>query len=202
MLSIYDKKFLKYGIPLKIDSTRIVKYLKTIELPKEGNSYVASDEKFESIPEIKELGEKYYKGNFEAGYCNGHNALLNCGEYHGCPEINIAAEDATLFLATQEDIVDGKIDSSKFEEVLLKKGEAILLNPFVLHFSPCRVGKDGFHVAVILSKGTNLDLLEKSDDPLLWKVNKWLLAHKESKQASLGAYIGITGENRHGSLAD
>lgn len=201
MLSIYDKEFLKYGIPIKINSTPIVDYLNTLKLPDEGNIYVASDEVFEKIPEIKELGEKYYKGNFEAGYCNGHNILLNCGEYHDCPEINIAANDVTLFLATQDDVVDGKIESNKFVEVLIKKGEAIVLHPYILHFSPCRVGKDGFHVAVILSKYTNLDLTEKSSDPLLWKRNKWLIAHKDTKQASLGAYVGIIGENRHGSLA-
>ena len=77
-----------------------------------------------------------------------------------------------------------------------------MLYPGVLHFSPCRTSKEGFHVAVILSKGTNLDLKESHpEDPWLWKTNKWLLAHKDTVQASQGAYVGITGNNRYGSLA-
>lgn len=40
-----------------------------------------------------------------------------------------------------------------------------------------------------------MDLTDHPTDKTLWKINKWLLAHKDSKQASLGAYIGIVGEN-------
>ena len=201
MLRIHDKGFRKYGLPLEVDATEAIEYLKKLELPPEGNIYRASDPAFERIPLIQSLGATFFGGPFQAGYVNGRNAYLNCAEYHDCPEINIAAEDATLFLATLDQIKDGKIDSSSFEEVLLKKGDVVLIYPSVLHFSPCLTSPDGFHVAVILSKGTNLDLTEKPDSPLYWKKNKWLLAHPESKQARDGAYVGIVGENRRGGLA-
>ena len=202
MLTIHDPIFLRFGFPIDdVDTSEVVAYLNTLKLPETGNMYVASDEKFEDISLIKERGKRFYAGSFEGGYCCGDNVLLNCGEFHDCPEINIAANDATLFLASLSDIKDGKIDSSKFVEVLVKKGEAVLIYPGTLHFSPCKVGEDKFRVAVILSKGTNLDLEEPTTDPCLWKKNKWLIAHEESKQAKLGAYVGITGVNRRGSLA-
>ena len=202
MLTIHDPAFLRFGFPIDdVDTSEAIAYLNTLRLPETGNMYVASDKKFEKISLIKEIGNRFYAGNFEGGYCCGDNVLLNCGEYHDCPEINIAADDVTLFLATLSDIKDGKIDSSKFKEVHIKKGEAVLIYPGVLHFSPCKVGENKFRVAVILSKNTNLDLDEPSTDPLLWKKNKWLIAHEDSKQAKLGAYVGITGVNRRGSLA-
>ena len=40
----------------------------------------------------------------------------------------------------------------------------------------------------------DLENKPKFDDKL-WKVNKWLYAHKDTKEASNGAYIGIVGEN-------
>ena len=50
-------------------------------------------------------------------------------------------------------------------------------------------------MAVFLHKGTNLPLESKTSDPKLWAVNKWLYAHKDTKQARDGAYVGIVGEN-------
>ena len=61
--------------------------------------------------------------------------------------------------------------------------------------------KDRDRINVILPKGTNTPLLKKSDDPLYFMNNKWLIAHKDSPQAQKGAYIGIKGENRKGTLS-
>ena len=33
------------------------------------------------------------------------------------------------------------------------------------------------------------------EDRMLWARNKWLLAHPESRQAKLGAWIGLRGRN-------
>ena len=151
MLDIHDRAFLKYGFPLNnLDTDETIDYLNMLAIPETGNMYVASDKKFEEIGLIKELGEKYYGGNFEGGYCCGDNVLLNCGEFHDCPEINIASEDVTLFLATLSDIKDGKIGADCFEEVLIKKGEIVLIYPGILHFSPCKASENKFRVAVIL----------------------------------------------------
>ena len=201
MLTTDSPEFLRFGFKIEGDVQEVRDYLNTLTLPETGNKYVASDHIFEAIPLINKLGKQYFK-EFQGGYTCGDNALLNCAEYHACPEINIAEDDVTLFLGTLNDIKDHKIDSSSFKELLLKKGEIILIYPGVLHFSPCRVGKKKFKVACLLERGTNLDLKEPSNDPTLWKVNKWLIAHQDSKQASMGAYIGIIGKNRNGSLAE
>jgi hypothetical protein len=69
-----------------------------------------------------------------------------------------------------------------------------------LHFAPCHADPEkGFHVLVVLPEGTNTEKPEITElnleDKLLWARNKWLLAHKDPKQAAKGARIGISGEN-------
>ena len=149
--------------------------------------------KLKSFSEIKET--VYGLGKIESGYCNGYNSKLNCLEYHTCPEVDVASCDLVLLLATMDDVKDGVIDSSLVKAFLLKEGEAVIINPYVFHFSPCKLTSAGFKCAIILTDGTNSDLETKPVDNRLWKVNKWLFAHPESNQAGLGAYIGIKGDN-------
>lgn len=51
----------------------------------------------------------------------------------------------------------------------------------------------------MLPAGTNMDKADISvqteEDRLLWAVNKWLIAHPESKEADQGAAIGLYGTN-------
>ncbi|MGN1295671.1 MAG: DUF4867 family protein [Bacilli bacterium] len=200
MLNLSDESFSKYGKKLDIDVSEIISYLNNIELPLEGNVYVASDEKFEGLKEVKYIQEKFFPSiPMQAGYVVGHNILLNATEYHDSIEINVASEDVTLFLGTQDIIKDGVVKSTDLEEVYIKKNEAFVLNKKILHFSPCATSKNGFRVAVLLPKGTNTPLAEKSNDSLYFMNNKWLIAHKESPQAQKGAYVGIIGENRKGT---
>lgn len=202
MLTIHDRGFLRFGRVIDIDSEEIVNYLSKIKAPETGNSYIASDPEFEKLTTVKALKEQYFGSlDMQAGYCNGNNQFLNCEEYHGCIEINVAADDCTLFLGTLDDIKDEKLDSSVLEEVFVKKGEAFFIYPGTLHFSPCVVHGTPFHMAVLLAKGTNLPLESKDSDSKLFKKNKWLIAHKDAVQASNGAYVGIIGENRRASLA-
>ncbi len=148
------------------------------------------------LPGMAAIRESVFgNGQIETGYCNGYNNKLNCMEYHSCPEVDIARDDLILLLALPSDIVDGTLDPAKVKAFLVKKGQAVILYPYTLHFSPCRLSKEGFRCGVILSAETNKDLEKKSSDAKLWRVNKWLLAHPESKQAAQGAYIGIVGEN-------
>ncbi len=197
ILSVTDPSFKEYGSILNIDSSNIVAYLKNqARMPDENNLYVRDDLLMHSLKGIDEIKESVYGlSDIEVGYCNGYNSLLNCMEYHTCPEVDIAADDLVLLLAAQKDIHEGILDSKDVKAFLLKKGEAVILNPYTLHFSPCKLSEDGFRCAIILTDKTNMDLETSPKEKTLWKVNKWLLAHKESKQASSGAYIGIIGDN-------
>lgn len=197
ILSVTDPSFKEYGSVLNIDSSDIVAYLKNqARMPEENNLYVRDDLLMHSLKGIDEIKESVYGlSDIEVGYCNGYNSFLNCMEYHTCPEVDIAADDLVLLLAAQKDIHEGILDSKDVKAFLLKKGETVILNPYTLHFSPCKLSEDGFRCAIILTDKTNMDLETLPKEKTLWKVNKWLLAHKESKQASSGAYIGIIGDN-------
>lgn len=198
ILSVTDPSFKEYGSIIDIDSSEIVSYLKEkAKMPQiNTNLYQRDDSEMHHLKGIKEIKEQVYGlGDIEVGYCNGYNSLLNCMEYHACPEVDIAANDLVLLLARKEDIHDGILDSKDVKAFLLKENQAVILNPYTLHFSPCKLSEDGFRCAIILSDKTNMDLESVPKGKTLWKVNKWLLAHKDSKQASLGAYIGIVGEN-------
>ena len=136
----------------------------------------------------------------EIGYCNGTNTKLNCFEYHRDSEIDIAADDAILLVARQQDIVDGKIDSSRTEAFLCPKGTGVELYATTLHYAPCSAKKgEGFRVVIVLPKGTNEDAPEitvaNDNDKYLWARNKWLIAHPDSAEAADGAQVGITGDN-------
>ncbi len=195
--SVTDPEFQDYGYVLSFNTDEIVSYLKEkAEMPKENNIYVRDDKDMKSLSGIDEIHEKVYGlGDIEVGYCNGYNSLLNCMEYHSCPEVDIAADDLVLLLARPKDLNDGILDSNDVKAFFVKKGEAVCLYPYTMHFSPCKLSDNGFRCAIILSDKTNMDLDKEVDDKTLWKVNKWLLAHKDSKQATLGAYVGIVGEN-------
>ena len=197
ILSVSDPEFKDYGTVLDFDASAIVNYLENkAKMPEEKNLYVRDDIAMHSLKGIQEIKESIFGlGEIEVGYCNGFNSLLNCMEYHACPEVDIAADDLVLLLGTQQDVVSGVFDSSKAKAFLLKRGETVCLNPYTLHFSPCKLSPKGFRSAIILSDKTNMDLEELKRDAKLWKVNKWLLAHKDTVQAQNGAYIGIAGEN-------
>jgi hypothetical protein len=186
-----------YGRLLKGDFSSAVSYLeRKTPMPEKGNLYVRADEAFLSLPICRGLQEEIFgNGPMEAGYCNGYNSLLNCLEYHACPEIDICASDLVLLLALPSDIVAGQIDTGKVKAFSFKKGQAFVVHPFVFHFSPCKIDPAGFRCAVLLAEGTNSPLAEKPRDPRLWMQNKWLYAHPSSPQASKGAYVGLTGEN-------
>ena len=72
---------------------------------------VPSVAELEDTPAYAQLRDNCYGGMpIEIGYCNGTNTKLNCFEYHRDSEIDIAADDAILLVARQQDIIDGKID--------------------------------------------------------------------------------------------
>lgn len=197
MKTIKDNSFSLYGKVIDLDTSTIVDYLiNQTKMPIENNLYIAHDEKMYDLPIMRYIENKYFgQMEMQTGYCNGFNSKLNALEYHASIEIDIASNDSCLILGRQEDINDGKIFTKDLQIFKMNKGDAVILYPGTLHFSPCKLSDSGFKMAILLPKRTNLDLPYPSIDQKLFKINKWLYAHEESKQAKNGAYIGIIGEN-------
>lgn len=201
--SVSDDAFRTYG--RVVDGYDYKLLLERLEdtTPKPADSviYVPSDAGLEDTPAYAQLRDNCYGGMpIQIGYCNGTNTKLNCFEYHRDSEIDIAADDAILLVARQQDIIDGRIDSSKTEAFLCPKGTAVELYATTLHYAPCSARKgEGFRVVIVLPKGTNEDApkikVTNDNDKYLWARNKWLIAHPDSAEAADGAQAGITGEN-------
>ncbi len=198
--NVTDERFKKYGkVVTGIDFSGLVKALEESTPLPEGVAYVPGLPALESLPVMEELTVKAYgEQPIQIGYCNGHNSMLNALEYHKSSEINVMATDAILLLGCQQDIsADLTYDTAKAEAFLMPKGTAVEIYATTLHYAPCGVGGAGFKVAIVLPKGTNLDL-DKShadgEDGHLTAKNKWLLGHPEGGLPE-GSPMGLVGEN-------
>lgn len=200
--SVLDKEFAPYGKVLGgYDTTCLMTALdETTPLP-DGVGYVPSVASLEATCLFGQLQNNAYGGMpIQIGYCNGHNTKLNCLEYHRDSELNIGLYDFILLVAKQDDIVDGKLDTSKVMAFRATAGQVVEVYATTLHYAPCNAEKNGkFKVVIVLPKGTNTDKPDitplNEEDKWLRACNKWLLAHKDSAEASDGAYIGLTGDN-------
>lgn len=200
-LEIYDvnsSDFLPFGRIIRdINTDEIIKVAEAIEKPAEGSIYVPSEEKFEFLDIAGEIENKCF-GTLpsQIGYCFGHSNFLNATEWHASSEINIAVTPLVLMLAHIWDIKDGKIDSSEFKAFYLPKGTMVEVYSTSLHFCPCEVQKEGFGCVVALPDGTNTSLDIEPDDKMLFRKNKWIIAHNENKPLiERGVIAGISGEN-------
>lgn len=197
--SVTDERFGKYGKVVEgIDFSGLVKAMEETPCP-DDVVYVPGDEKLEALPVMKELTEiTYGELPIQIGYCNGHNCMLNALEYHRSSEINVAATDAILMLGSQQDITkDFTYDTSKVEAFLVPAGVAVEVYATTLHYAPCGVDGAGFKVAIVLPKGTNLDLDKEhkgGEDGHLTAKNKWLLGHPEGGLPE-GSPMGLIGKN-------
>ena len=197
---ITDPAFKKYGrIISDVDVSGLVdRLMETTPLP-EDVVYVASVPELEALPVFEELQTKVYgELPIQVGYCNGHNHKLNAFEYHRCSEVNVAAMDAVLILGALQDVAeDYTYDTSKAEAFLLPRGTAVEVYGTTLHYAPANQGDAGFRVAIVLPRGTNLDL-EKAhqggEDGHLTAKNKWLLGHPQGGLPQ-GSPMGLVGEN-------
>lgn len=198
--SVTDDRFKKYGKVVKdIDFSELVKTMEEVTPLPEGVEYVPGLAELEALPVMKELTDKTYgELPIQIGYCNGHNSMLNAFEYHRSSEINVAATDAILMLGSQQDITDDfTYDTSLVEAFLVPKGTAVEVYATSLHYAPCGVDGAGFKVAIVLPKGTNLDLdknHEGGEDGHLTAKNKWLLGHPEGGLPE-GSPMGLVGKN-------
>ena len=203
IFSVTDPEFKPYGrVVTGLDTAKaeIVAALANTPLPA-ATDYVAEDAALQELPAAVEVSEHLFGGMpCQLGWCNGHNTKLNCLEYHRDSEFNIGLYDFVLLVAKEDDIVDGKLDTSKVMAFKAKAGDVVEVYATTLHYAPCNATKDGcFKVVIALPKGTNgakPNITPVYDeDKTLWACNKWLLAHADSDEAKQGAYVGLTGEN-------
>ncbi|MBI9097439.1 MAG: DUF4867 family protein [Spirochaetaceae bacterium] len=147
---------------------------------------------------LKVQNEIYRKEiSLQTGLCYGMNNRMNGMEYHVGSEVIVAVTNLVLILGRKEEISHKSWDSSLAKYFYLAKGSALELFGGTLHLAPCRVSPLPFCSVIILPEGTNTPLDEetRSDDPLLFMNNKWLICHYDSPVAEKGGFIGITGKN-------
>lgn len=198
LYSVDSEEFTAFGRVLREPDVRpILEAAATIALPEAGSSYVPAEPLFEALPLAEKIRTDYF-GTLptQVGYCWGHNCLMNATEWHFSSEINIAVTPLILILCHIWDIKDGKIDASQFKAFYLPKGTAVEVYATSGHFCPCQVSDEGFGCVVALPEGTNTPLSEPASDPLLFRRNKWIIAHEENRELiDRGVVSGITGEN-------
>ena len=179
--------------------TLLEKLAEISPMPENSVIYEPGDARLESLEVCGALRDNFYGGMpIQVGYCNGGNNALTSFEYHRDSEVNIAADDAVLILARQQDVAGGALDASKAEAFLLPAGTAVELYATTLHYAPCNApGRAGFRVIVVLPKGTNTakpDITVKNEeDKMLFARNKWLLTFAGTREAAGGAYVGMAG---------
>ena len=199
--SIHDERFKKYGFVLTgYDYTELFETLKEVPMPSEGIDYVASLDSLENCAVAKEMEIRGFGAmTVQLGYVSGRARQMNGLEYHKSSEYNIPMNDVIVLLGMQQDIVDGKYDSSKCEAFLIPGGTGVELYGTTLHYAPLNVYEDGYRMICVLPRGTNapkMEFTEKSiDDKMCLGTNKWFMAHADAPEAKNGAYVGITGNN-------
>ncbi len=201
IVPVTDASFAPYGrIVEGYPVEPMLKALAEMPLP-EGVEYVGKVDALHAVENADYLGELMFGGMpFQLGYCNGHNTKLNCLEYHRDSEFNLGTQDFILLLAKQDEIIDGKLDTSKVKAFRCPAGVLIEVYATSLHYAPCHADPaKGFQVLIGLPDKTNEDFRFanpiNTEDKTLWARNKWLLAHADASEAADGAYVGLVGEN-------
>lgn len=211
--SVHDEEFASYGrvwddVPTRLTEPVVEALANEVPLPEgpDERVYLTTDPVLEALPVADELRQLLFAGTpVELGRVAGRNTRLNALEYHRSSEFNLGSEDFVLLLGHRWDIRDGKLDTDTVKAFRVPAGTLIEVFATTLHFAPCHVDAErGFKVLVALPEHTNdpmtpelerLRAAGEGDAPLLWGVNKWLLAHPECPLAAKGAYVGLEGEN-------
>ena len=197
LYTVGDPAFSDYGQVLSFDTVSLEETASKLSTPESGVLYTAIEPTLESCPQMNAIQDKVFgELPIQLGYCRGYNNWLNAVEWHTSSEINIAVTPIILLLGKRQDIWDSGYDAGLIKGFLLEAGQAVEVYATSLHFTPCQVRKNGFGCIVGLPRGTNLPLERPSGDPLLFRKNKWLLAHVENKALiQEGVQAGIYGSN-------
>lgn len=193
---IQDPSFKKYGQIIDVKMNDIIKAVDhLVQIPVNGNRYVASDEKLESEAKIQALSEQIY-GYLPvmAGVVCGRNDVLNGIEYHQCSETIIAVTDYVLVVGSRSDMKNNRYDSSLCELFYVPKGMTVECYASTLHYTPIAVKKSGFKTICLLLKGTG-DPLVNGPKGMLKRKNKWFITHPENfEKVKAGDMVGLSGE--------
>ena len=201
--SVFDKEFKPFGqVVTGLDEAvaEILAALEKTPLP-EGVGYVPSEPLLQELPAAVEISEHGFGGMpVQMGWCNGHNTVLNCLEYHRNSEFNLGTEDFVLLLGEQKEIENGVFDTAKVKAFRVPAGVLVEVYATSLHYAPCHTDPaKGFRMLVALPEGTNTERpdspIRTEEDALMTACNKWLLAHPDSAEAKSGAKVGLLGEN-------
>ena len=124
--NVSDAAFKKYGkVITGLDCSDIIATMAETPCP-ENVVYVPGAESLESCASAKDIAYTLYGGMpVQIGYCNGNNHKLNGLEYHRDSEVNIAVTDLILLIGSEQDIENGKYDTSKVEAFLVPAGTVI-----------------------------------------------------------------------------
>ena len=210
ILTLDSSRFRKYGRILKgLDVAELVEKADSLtRIPEEGNIYEPGLQGLQDCAVSKQCGTYFGNMPIQLGYCNGTNQTINGMEYHKSPELFVAVTDCIQFLCSFEHLSEfNTVRTQDAEVFFFPKGSVSLIYANVMHLAPCTVRGKGFKSVIVLPLHTNepldeagKELLKASTDPeakLLFKKNKWMIAHPERQQlVSQGAHIGLTGENR------
>lgn len=197
LYQVTDKEFNAYGKVLNFDASDLIARAEKIPLPQSGSVCEPSTVDLEDSASFAELKDEVFgETDIQIGCCYGHSDSLNALEWHKSSEINVAVTDMILFLGTIADMKDMRYSSANMKAFLVKKGTTIEVYATTLHFCPCETDKNGFMSIVVLPKGTNLPLDGKPADKLLFRKNKWLIAHEDNSELTeKGVVPGICGTN-------
>lgn len=197
LYQVTDKEFKAYGKVLKFDASDLIARAEKIPMPKSGSVYEPSKADLEDTAAFAKLkNEVFGESDIQIGCCYGHSDSLNALEWHKSSEINVAVTDMILFLGTIFDMDGSRYSSENVRAFLVKKGTSIEVYATTLHFCPCETEKSGFMSIVVLPKGTNLPLDNAPKDKLLFRKNKWLIAHEDNTELiEKGVVPGIYGTN-------
>ena len=195
---VRDAEFSEYGRVIDgYEVEEIMAAAQDIPYPAEGSVYVPSVESFECLDIAKRIEDEIF-GTLptQIGYCHGHSNMLGATEWHHSSELNIAITPLVLILGKRTDIQNGRLDSADVKAFYVPAGTVIEVYATTLHFCPCEVRKEGFGCVVGLPTGTNIPLDYEVDDRLLFRKNKWIMAHEENRGLiERGVVSGIYGEN-------
>ena len=196
LFHVNTPEFSGYGRLLSVDVSVLINCANQIKRPDSGSEYFPSVPEFEKLPVFKKWEEEIFGGMpMQLGYCHGHSNQLDATEWHNCSELNVAVTPLVLILGRIFDLENGHLQTGKMKAFYVPAGTVLEIFPTTLHFCPCEVQKAGFGCVVGLTKGTNTPL-EGQKPGLLFRKNKWLLAHPENRTLlQKGVVAGLEGEN-------